>query len=170
MQFEFFWSNGSPFSNWTPSPFTLKHPDQNSNSNSKEQLVHYSCVEQRMMHYKAWMFRDYQTAEKIMKTKDPKLHKMLGRKVTNYSDEQWAKVRYAIVLEAVKAKFSQNEILRKQLLKCLPKRFVEASPNDKIWGIGMSSSNPASKDPKQWKGQNLLGKALDETAASLKIT
>lgn len=160
-EFEFFWSNGSPFSNWFSSPFVLRHPD------SKEE-VKYTCVEQRMMHYKACMFKDYKIADKIMEAIDPRAHKSLGRKVAGYSDDQWSKVRYNVVLEAVKAKFSQNPGLKERLLACLPRRFVEASPKDTIWGIGMSASNPASKDPAKWRGLNLLGKALDETAGSLK--
>lgn len=39
---------------------------------------------------------------------------------------------------------------------------VEASPVDKIWGIGMKDSQPDVQNPALWKGQNLLGFALME--------
>ena len=53
---------------------------------------------------------------------------------------------------------------------------VEASPTDKVWGIGLAANDPAAQDPEQWKGQNLLGKCLmtarkqimDEEAAKTK--
>ena len=37
---------------------------------------------------------------------------------------------------------------------------AEASPYDKIWGIGLDAANPDSADPTKWKGDNLLGKIL----------
>jgi predicted NAD-dependent protein-ADP-ribosyltransferase YbiA (DUF1768 family) len=43
------------------------------------------------------------------------------------------------------------------------KGFVEASPVDGIWGIKLAENNPDADDETKWKGQNLLGKALDET-------
>lgn len=40
------------------------------------------------------------------------------------------------------------------------KIFVEASPYDKIWGIGMDASHPDACTPAKWKGLNLLGKSI----------
>jgi len=54
------------------------------------------------------------------------------------------------------------EELKKLLLsdKYKGKSFVEGSPVDNIWGIGIHEDD-ASDDTSNWKGQNLLGKALD---------
>ena len=37
---------------------------------------------------------------------------------------------------------------------------VEASPYDRIWGIGLAASDPRALDARQWRGQNLLGRIL----------
>ena len=44
---------------------------------------------------------------------------------------------------------------------------VEASPYDKIWGIGMRESDTRATDPSQWQGWNLLGFALMDVRESL---
>jgi len=40
------------------------------------------------------------------------------------------------------------------------KTLVEASPLDKVWGIGLAVEDSRVHDPKQWQGLNLLGKVL----------
>ena len=40
--------------------------------------------------------------------------------------------------------------------------FVEASPEDVIWGIGLGTGNPDALDKTKWRGQNLLGKAITQ--------
>jgi ribA/ribD-fused uncharacterized protein len=37
---------------------------------------------------------------------------------------------------------------------------VEASPRDRIWGIGMSAGHRDASRPSRWRGLNLLGFAL----------
>lgn len=143
-----------PFSNWYGSEFKMSHPAE------AKTTVTYANVEQRMMHYKALLMGDKATAKKIMGTTDPKSIKALGRAVKNYDEGRWGTVRFEVVRDALVAKFGQNRELFKMLMET-DGRFAEASPYDKIWGIGMRASE-AAKDPANWKGQNLLGKALDE--------
>jgi len=70
-------------------------------------------------------------------------------------------------VDANLAKFSQNPQLKAFLLGTGSRILVEASPVDKIWGIGLAQDNPAAENPKQWKGLNLLGFALMEVRQQL---
>ena len=62
--------------------------------------------------------------------------------MVGYIDSEWAKVRYEIVLRGVIKKYRQNAHLRELLLATQDLQFVEASPYDRIWGIGMRSDDP----------------------------
>lgn len=127
--------------------------------------VKFFCMEQCMMWLKAMYFRDYQIAAEIMRV-DPGSKiaqvecKSLGRKVANYDDTLWARDRYSIVVRALFEKFSQNPDMAKQLIATGSLELVEASPFDKIWGIGVGVDDPRIHTPTKWPGQNLLGKAL----------
>lgn len=122
--------------------------------------VLYNCCEQYMMHQKALLFNDIETAEKIMLTSHPRDQKELGRQVKNFDKNLWDKVNLQIVYKANYAKFTQNEDLKKQLLETGNKLLVEASPYDQIWGIGMGEEEEGINNPMNWKGQNLLGWAI----------
>jgi ribA/ribD-fused uncharacterized protein len=65
------------------------------------------------------------------------------------------------------AKFSQHAPLSEFLLLTGEKVLVEASPYDRIWGIGMSADAPNVTEPQTWKGPNLLGFALMEVRRQL---
>ena len=147
-------------SNWYPAEF-----DVEVLINGEKQTKHFFNSEQYFMYMKAIVFGDYDTAEKILKTKDPKKAKALGREVKNYDDKVWNEMRYKIMVDANKAKFGQNKELADLLTseEFKGKGFVEASPVDGIWGIRMSEDDPLADDETNWRGTNLLGKALDET-------
>ena len=74
----------------------------------------------------------------------------------------WDKMKYKIVLDGNLLKFSQNEELKQFLLSTGDKILVEASPYDKVWGIGMLAENFECINPGAWNGENLLGFALME--------
>ena len=57
-------------------------------------------------------------------------------------------------------KFSQNDKLLEYMLNTKNKILVEASPYDRIWGIGMKFNDPRALTPSEWNGLNLLGKCL----------
>lgn len=127
----------------------------------------YCCMEQYMMAEKARLFNDEEVLEEILKSKSPKQIKELGRKVRNFDEEVWKKKRYSIILNGNYAKFMQNEGLRQYLIGTKDRVLVEASPYDKIWGIGMTADHEHIENPLQWKGLNLLGFALMEVRDEL---
>ena len=53
-----------------------------------------------------------------------------------------------------------HDILEEILLKTGNATLAEASPYDRIWGIGLSADDPKAMNPDLWKGENLLGHAL----------
>ena len=130
--------------------------------------IKYYTAEQYMMSQKALLFNDKETNNIIMKEKDPRTYKKLGRLVKNFSPEIWDKNKFEIVVNGNIAKFSQNEDLKQFLLNTKDKILVEASPHDKIWGIGMDENDKDILNPTKWKGENLLGKALMKTRDCLK--
>ena len=150
VKYHFFWSG--PFSNWQPSVFKIN-------------TVEYTCAEQAMMAFKAFLFKDYDTAKKIMATHSPAEQKELGKKVKNFDIPIWTEKSYDAVKEILHAKFSQNEDLKRYLLTYKDYEIVEASPSDRIWGIGYWEKN-ALENIDNW-GENRLGKILTELAQEL---
>lgn len=142
--FVLFW--GGPFSQWYPHDMVI-------------QGVTYNCCEQYMMAQKALTFNDSESHGHIMATKDPRKQKALGRQVKNFSAPIWDKVSRDIVFQANLAKFSDPE-LKAYLMSFGQEEIVEASPYDKIWGIGLGEDDPRALDKSQWQGLNWLGEAL----------
>ena len=122
--------------------------------------VTYTSALQYMMAEKAKLFGDEEIRAEILSTSDPRKCKALGRKVKNFDKAVWDKEKEHIVRKGNTKKFLQNSALRNFLLSTGDKVLVEASPTDRVWGIGMGKNNPDALDPQKWRGQNLLGFAL----------
>jgi len=75
-------------------------------------------------------------------------------------EKLWYERSFDIVVDGNRAKFSQNRELKKFLLSTSNRVIVEASPYDKIWGIGMSADDKRATNPTKWRGENRLGFAL----------
>jgi len=158
-----FWRNHDMGSNWNHSP------------SFRMDGIDFEYAEQPMMYYKAMLFNDPATAQRILDAKYPwdikdkttgKVitwgHKSLGRQVKNYDDAVWIEHRDELMYEICYAKFSQIPEYREWLLGTGDLYIAEASPHDRIWGIGLEETNPLAEDPATWPVGvlNLLGKAL----------
>jgi hypothetical protein len=149
----FFW--GSYLSNFWLSPI----------ESTKEMAVpglSFVCSEQAFMVEKAAFFKDQETLEKMLLCEDGASVKALGRQVKGFDEDEWYKVSYSKMLLACKAKFQQNSMLAKRLVQTGGRTLVEASPTDKIWGIGLWEGDDKVLDEKNWNGENRLGRVLME--------
>jgi ribA/ribD-fused uncharacterized protein len=155
MKFVFFWGhqigkNGvsvTCFSQWYPAQFVIDG-------------VLYPTAEHYMMAQKAELFNDTETLALILNAPTPAAAKALGRQVRGFDDARWLAQRFAVVVRANQAKFAQNPELDEVLKKTGSAIIVEASPVDRIWGIGLAKADAQANDPNQWRGLNLLGFAL----------
>ena len=129
--------------------------------------VHYLTAEHYMMAEKARFFRDLETRDKIIKAPHPGAAKKLGRQVRGFDEMQWRAARFEIVVRANREKFSQNDPIRAFLLGTKARVLVEASPVDRVWGIGLAADDDGASRPEQWRGLNLLGFALMEVREQL---
>lgn len=125
-----------------------------------EDGVRFCCAEQYMMYKKSLLFGDKITAAKILVATQPMEIKKLGRSVSNFDEATWALHREEIVVNGNWLKFSNSPLFRTALLGTGNSILAEASPNDRVWGIGLGISDPIAKIPSRWSGLNLLGKAL----------
>lgn len=152
-QFILFWGS------W-PSQFFKAHFEIDGKS--------YLCCEQFMMAEKARVFGDAETQQAILAAKSPREHKSLGRKVRGFDPGVWNTVCRGIVYTGNLAKYAQNTDLRELLLNTGSRTIVEASPEDRIWGIGLAQDDPRAQNQQQWQGTNWLGIALMQVRAELR--
>lgn len=132
--------------------------------------VSYHTTEQYMMANKALLFSDDEVFREIMAAYHPSEYKKLGRKVRGFLPEIWNEKKYDVVVEGNKAKFGQNPNIKEFILSTKDAILVEASPYDKIWGIGLGREEALKGSVEQWQGENLLGCALMEVRDWLKDT
>lgn len=145
----------SCLSQWWPVRFTVDDVD-------------FATAEHYMMWRKALLFDDYGIAEKIVAAPHPGAAKKLGRSIQGFAEDTWVEHRYGIVVSGNSAKFGQHPELKRFLLDTGDRVLVEASPVDRIWGVGLTADDPRIESPAEWKGLNLLGFALMEARSVLR--
>lgn len=163
VKFLFFWGQTNKsqiitkacFSQWYSSPFT-------------EDGNRFATAEHYMMYGKAKLFGDAVAMENVLAARNPGAAKAEGRKVNNFNQEIWNKHKFDLVVNANLAKFGSNAELKEFLLNTGERVLVEASPVDRIWGIGLAEDDEAATNPNRWKGENLLGFALMEARERLR--
>ncbi|MFK8849422.1 NADAR family protein [Streptomyces sp. Ac-502] len=159
----FFWGHAprrdgqlgaSCFSQWWPAPFTVDG-------------VRYATAEHWMMACKARLFGDPEAERRAVSATHPKQAKDAGRSVRGFDPAEWERHRFGFVVEGNVHKFGQDPALRDYLLGTGSRVLVEASPMDRIWGIGLAADDERAPDPARWRGLNLLGFALMEARQRL---
>lgn len=166
IKYIFFWGHSNKnnevvgkfvFSQWYPSPFVVDNTE-------------FKTAEHWMMAQKALLFNDSDIFSKIVKADKPGEVKELGRKIRGFDDITWNEKKFQIVKTGNIHKFSQNKSMKDFLISTGDRVIVEASPTDKIWGIGLPQDAKMIDNPHTWKGENLLGFALMEVRDALKIS
>ena len=143
-------------SQWWPAAFTVDG-------------LTYPSAEHFMMAAKAELSGDADMAVRIRQAPHPAAAKALGRQVRGFSEERWAERRFEVVVTGNLAKFGQDRDLRAFLLGTGDRVLVEASPQDRIWGIGLAAHDERAASPERWLGLNLLGFALMEVRHRLRL-
>ena len=145
-------------SNFYYSPFTVSYMNEDG-----VKSYEFKTAEHAVHFFKAMLFNDIETANKIMMTDYPKVAKSLGREVKNFDQNIWDLNKRAIYFDVIKAKFTdeRNKDIKQKLIDTGDSILVECSPYDRVWGIGYSKNSPEfiAKQFDKW-GQNLLGKVL----------
>jgi ribA/ribD-fused uncharacterized protein len=145
----------SCLSQWWPSPFTVEG-------------ARYETAEHWMMAAKARLFGDEEAERRVLAADHPSQAKKAGRLVRGFDEAIWERERFGIVVEGSVHKFAAHEELRAFLLGTGDRVLVEASPVDRVWGIGLAAGDEAAGDPERWRGPNLLGFALMEARERLR--
>jgi ribA/ribD-fused uncharacterized protein len=145
----YFWETKHPFSQWHKCVFEVD-------------TITFTSAEQYMMYSKAILFGDIESGNKILGTSNVREQKQLGRQVKNFNKEIWDLNAASIVYKGNKEKFIQNKEFLDLLLSTRGQTIVEASPDDKIWGIGLTKDQDESKSIFTWNGLNWLGIVLTE--------
>lgn len=149
-EYVLFWGRFGPeqvLSQWHHSPFTIDG-------------VEYVTAEHWMMAEKARTFGDHDALASIMGSPHPDAAKRAGRLVRGYVDAVWSEKSYGVVARGSYEKFRQNPAEQAYLLSTGDKILVEASPYDRVWGVGRGPGDPLAADPSSWLGENRLGFAL----------
>ncbi|MER6013679.1 NADAR family protein [Streptomyces bluensis] len=144
----------SCLSQWWPSPFTVDG-------------VEYATAEHWMMASKARLFGDADAERMAVSATNPAVAKKAGRLVRGFDESLWQRERFGIVVEGSVHKFAAHADLREFLLGTGDRVLVEASPLDRVWGIGLAEDDERAVDPERWRGPNLLGFALMEARERL---
>lgn len=186
-KYTFFFYLASPFSNFHPSIFNYKDLTFVSN----EQFIMYCKAKifgddemaQKIMAVNTQEPLCQQflsgniSAQNIVKDKEMakkwndimKHVKKCGRDVKGYKEEVWVSKRVNVAGIGAKEKFKQNPDIKKVLLNTEGTYLVEASPYDKIWGIGLNAQDAQNTPKDKWPGLNLLGEQVLDRVRALII-
>lgn len=121
----------------------------------------FTCVEHFLAWQRANIADDHDLADEVLKMKDPSEHKQVLNSLREKNTDSWEETVENVLLTVLRAKFKQNEHLKKFLCDTFPRKIGEASINPQ-WGIGMPLNHEDVLDISKWnENGNRLGKALE---------
>lgn len=129
------------FSNFSAHPIRLKNKKWRTTE-------HY---------FQAQKFPDTEYEEQIRLVASPMVAARMGRSRKVPIRKDWEKVKDNLMLEALRAKFTQHEDLKQILLETGDAMLVEHTKNDSYWGDGGDGS-----------GNNMLGILLMQVREELR--
>jgi hypothetical protein len=123
----------------------------------------FNCVTQWMLSAKAVVMNDEISMRLIMNERSPENQETLSREIKNYNAVLWDKHKYKAIYHGNHWKFSQNPELKEFLLS-FPRQtfFGHAIKHDAELGIGLDISDKLALTRKNWTGENLLGRVIQE--------
>lgn len=147
----YFWS--SFLGNWSKVPQGIKYDGKV-----------FPTAEHIFMYIKAKTFKDKESMSLIEQAISPKEAKDIGRRVKGYKDDVWESYRINAMYDALVSRVKCDTPFKEFLINHSGFTFVEASPYDRIWGVGLSEDDPLILDEGNWKGRNLLGQVMSQVA------
>ena len=154
-RFTFFWRADSPFSQWHEGAPFVKHG------------LRFATAENWMMWRKAQLFGAPAELQAAILAAGAAEAKQLGRQVPGFVDAVWQVAARPLVAEGNYAKFTQNPAALRALLATAGTTRVEASPKDRLWGIGLGAEDSRALSRATWLGRNWLGEVLTDIRDTL---
>lgn len=108
-------------------------------------------------YFQGQKFEDSNHQEAIRLEESPMIAARMGRDRSKKLRDDWESVKDQVMLDAVRAKFTQHEELRAVLLGTGESELIEHTKNDNYWGDGGDGT-----------GKNMLGQILMKVRAGFR--
>jgi ribA/ribD-fused uncharacterized protein len=146
-----------------PRPFSQWH----AGAPFEKYGLRFPTAENWMMWRKAQLFGAPQEMLDAILAAGPAEARKLGRQVPGFVESVWQVAARPLVAEGNYAKFTQNPAALRCLLETASTTLVEASPWDRLWGIGLAAEDPRALSRATWRGHNWLGEVLTDIRDTL---
>lgn len=124
-----------------------------------ENKIWYNSLQQYIEYQKALLFDDIETAQKILKTSQPRFQEDLGKHIKGYNKEVWLDNALNICTKGCRLKFTKNKSFIHFLLMNPDSKVYYAVKKANELGIGMDENDSNIKDESKYK-DNIYGEAL----------
>eukprot|EP00929_Paragymnodinium_shiwhaense_P035144 TRINITY_DN19019_c0_g1_i2.p1 TRINITY_DN19019_c0_g1~~TRINITY_DN19019_c0_g1_i2.p1 ORF type:complete len:479 (-),score=66.24 TRINITY_DN19019_c0_g1_i2:288-1568(-) len=115
----------------------------------------------------AALFMDKKLFDEVAAEQNPAKATALDRSVHGFKQDVWDEHLHDAAFEVVRQKFESDTRLRELLLSTENRTLALATPDDTVWGVGLDIKDVRIHDETQWRGKNVLGKALMKARSHL---